>query len=58
MADVLNAVDSGAIKALRQQTGQRTVPNIFIGGRHIGGNSDLQARGSGLKALLQEAGAV
>ena len=28
--------------ALQQKTGQRTVPNIFIKGEHIGGNSDLQ----------------
>mmetsp|Transcript_16772 Transcript_16772/g.28440 ORF Transcript_16772/g.28440 Transcript_16772/m.28440 type:complete len:161 (-) Transcript_16772:134-616(-) len=27
---------------LLKQTGQRTVPNVFIQGRHIGGNSDLQ----------------
>lgn len=29
--------------ALHSQTGQRTVPNVFINGKHIGGNSDLQA---------------
>lgn len=29
--------------ALREITGQNTVPNIFIEGKHIGGNSDLQA---------------
>lgn len=29
--------------ALFEITGQRTVPNVFIGGQHIGGNSDLQA---------------
>lgn len=29
--------------ALLEITGQRTVPNIFIAGEHIGGNSDLQA---------------
>ena len=28
--------------ALQQKTGQRTVPNVFIGGDHIGGNSDVQ----------------
>lgn len=28
---------------LADKTGQRTVPNIFISGRHIGGNSDLQS---------------
>ena len=27
---------------LLSQTGQKTVPNIFIAGAHIGGNSDLQ----------------
>jgi glutaredoxin 3 len=33
-----------AIQAyLLELTGQRTVPNIFIKGQHIGGNSDLQA---------------
>lgn len=31
---------------LLELTGQRTVPNIFIGGEHIGGNSDLQALNS------------
>jgi glutaredoxin 3 len=28
---------------LLAMTGQKTVPSIFIGGKHIGGNSDLQA---------------
>ncbi|EDO19131.1 hypothetical protein Kpol_2000p99 [Vanderwaltozyma polyspora DSM 70294] len=28
--------------ALAEITGQRTVPNIYIDGKHIGGNSDLQ----------------
>lgn len=27
---------------LLEMTGQRTVPNIFINGEHVGGNSDLQ----------------
>lgn len=41
----LNTIDDGSDiqDALEQITGQRTVPNIFIGGKHIGGNSDLQA---------------
>ncbi len=43
--------------ALEQLTGQRTVPNIFIGKKHIGGNSDLEARSKELDDLLQEAGA-
>jgi glutaredoxin 3 len=29
--------------ALHAKTGQRTVPNIFIGGKHVGGNSDLMS---------------
>lgn len=29
--------------ALFEITGQKTVPNVFIAGEHIGGNSDLQA---------------
>merc|ERR1712045_531229 len=41
----LDTVDNGStIQAyLAEKTGQRTVPNIFIGGAHQGGNSDLQA---------------
>lgn len=35
--------DGDAIQEyLKELTGQRTVPNIFINGKHIGGNSDLQ----------------
>lgn len=29
--------------ALAELTGQKTVPNVFIKGEHIGGNSDVQA---------------
>ena len=29
--------------ALKTKTGQSTVPNVFINGQHIGGNSDVQA---------------
>ncbi|KAI1329086.1 putative glutaredoxin [Xylariaceae sp. FL0255] len=43
--------------ALAEISGQRTVPNIFIGKEHIGGNSDLQAKSGELKALLKEVGA-
>ncbi|KAG5417988.1 hypothetical protein I9W82_004316 [Candida metapsilosis] len=47
--------DGGDVqRALHEISGQRTVPNIFINGKHIGGNSDLQAlesRGQ-LKDLL------
>ncbi|KAK0530981.1 Glutaredoxin [Tilletia horrida] len=34
--------DGADIQAyLADKTGQRTVPNIFIGGKHVGGSSDL-----------------
>jgi len=38
-------VDDGTAlqDALQEMTSQRSVPNIFIGKQHIGGNSDLQA---------------
>ncbi|KAL8863697.1 MAG: hypothetical protein Q9178_000380 [Gyalolechia marmorata] len=44
--------------ALEEISGQRTVPNIYISQKHIGGNSDLQAKKSQLPNLLREAGAV
>ncbi|KAI1206372.1 putative glutaredoxin [Annulohypoxylon truncatum] len=44
--------------ALAEISGQRTVPNIWIGKKHIGGNSDLQAKSGELKDLLSEAGAL
>lgn len=31
-------------RALKDLTGQSTVPNIFIAGNHIGGCSDLKAK--------------
>jgi len=56
----LDQVDDGAAiqDALEDMTRQRSVPNIFIGKKHIGGNSDLQAQKSQLPSLLKEAGAV
>lgn len=40
--------------ALTEITGQRTVPNVFINGKHIGGNSDLQALGKDkIKKLIE-----
>jgi glutaredoxin 3 len=44
--------------ALQEMTNQRSVPNIFINKKHIGGNSDLQAKKSELPALLKDAGAL
>jgi glutaredoxin 3 len=43
-------------KGLQELTGQRTVPNIFINGLHIGGNSDLQQLNSSgqLKSMLSK----
>ncbi|CCE82411.1 Piso0_002136 [Millerozyma farinosa CBS 7064] len=40
----LDEVDNGSVmqRALQELTGQRTVPNVFINKKHIGGNSDLQ----------------
>ncbi|KAJ5748246.1 uncharacterized protein N7511_009942 [Penicillium nucicola] len=43
--------------ALAEISGQRTVPNIFIQQKHIGGNSDLQGNPD-IKELLQAAGAL
>ncbi|KAL4952978.1 thioredoxin-like protein [Aspergillus filifer] len=56
----LDNVDDGpAIQdALEEISGQRTVPNIYISQKHIGGNSDLQAKKSELPELLKGAGAL
>ncbi|OCT53138.1 Glutaredoxin [Cladophialophora carrionii] len=56
----LDQVEDGAAlqDALEEITGQRSVPNIFIGQNHIGGNSDLQAKKSQLNDLLKSAGAI
>ncbi|KAI4348182.1 hypothetical protein L6164_008936 [Bauhinia variegata] len=53
--------DGSAIQsALAEWTGQRTVPNVFIGGKHIGGcDSTTALHNEGkLVSLLAEAGAV
>lgn len=52
--------DGSAVQdALEKLTGQRTVPNIFIGKEHIGGNSDLEARKKkDLTKILTTAGAI
>lgn len=41
---------------MMERTGRRTVPQIFIGERHIGGFDDLHAldQAGGLDPLLQE----
>lgn len=60
LADHLKTPDDGsAIQgALAEITGQSTVPNVFIGKEHIGGNSDVQAKKKQLPALLKDAGAL
>ncbi|KAL9627540.1 MAG: hypothetical protein Q9204_006495 [Flavoplaca sp. TL-2023a] len=56
----MDQVDDGADlqNALEEISGQRSVPNIYISQKHIGGNSDLQGKKSELPGLLKEAGAV
>lgn len=54
-----NTDDGAAIQdALEEITGQRSVPNIFIGQKHIGGNSDLQSKKGELPNLLKSVNAV
>lgn len=54
----LDLVDNGAAiqAALQEMTGQRTVPNVFIKGTHIGGNDDTQlaAKTGKIKKMLAE----
>ncbi|XP_042476170.1 glutaredoxin-like [Macadamia integrifolia] len=53
--------DGGDIQsALSEWTGQRTVPNVFIGGKHIGGCDATVAKHQEgkLVPLLIEAGAI
>jgi glutaredoxin 3 len=57
----LSAAEGSALQeALKEINGQRTVPNIYIKQKHIGGNSDLQSlsQSGQLATLLKEAGAV
>ena len=59
MCSLCVADDGAAIQdALEEITSQRSVPNIFIAQKHIGGNSDLQAQKPELPNMLKEAGAV
>jgi glutaredoxin 3 len=58
-ANTLRIDDGSAIQStLGEMTGQTTVPNIFIAKKHIGGNSDLQAKKGDLNTLLKDAGAI
>ncbi|KAL8494432.1 hypothetical protein ACS0TY_025298 [Phlomoides rotata] len=57
--DALGAQGPQLQKTLERLTGQHTVPNVFIGGKHIGGCSEtIKLHRSGeLDPLLTEAGA-
>ncbi|KAL8636741.1 MAG: hypothetical protein Q9228_005898 [Teloschistes exilis] len=56
----MDQVDDGKDlqEALKEISGQSSVPNIYIKQDHIGGNSDLQAKKGELKELLRDAGAI
>lgn len=59
LVELDEVADGAALQdALQEISGQRTVPNIFINKKHIGGNSDLQAKSSQLKSILADAGAL
>jgi glutaredoxin 3 len=51
---ILIDVDPSKREEMMTRTGRRTVPQIYIGGRHIGGYDDLAAldRAGGLDPLL------
>ena len=53
----LDQVDNGddIQRALQVISGQRTVPNVFVKGQHLGGNDDTQAaaRNGKLKQMLE-----
>ncbi|PKU85776.1 Glutaredoxin-C6 [Dendrobium catenatum] len=56
-----NSGDGSEIQAaLAQWTGQRTVPNVFISGNHIGGCDNVMEKHNGgkLVPLLTESGAL
>lgn len=43
VVDEINADDPNVWKDMAQLTGRNTVPQIFIGDRHVGGYDDLSA---------------
>jgi glutaredoxin 3 len=47
-------LDPGRREEMMQRTGRRTVPQIYVGERHVGGYDDLAAldRAGGLDPLL------
>jgi glutaredoxin 3 len=57
LQDVRVDLDPAARGAMIERTGRRTVPQIFIGGKHVGGCDDLIAldRTGDLARLLAQA---
>ena len=45
-------------KELERTTGQRTVPSVFVNGKHLGGNDDTQhaAKTGELRSMLIQVG--
>ncbi|OWY94730.1 Glutaredoxin, partial [Phytophthora megakarya] len=58
----LDQVDGGSDQqdVLEDLTGQSTVPNVFVGGKSIGGNSDVRKlhTAGNLEPLLKQNGAL
>jgi glutaredoxin 3 len=56
IAKVRVDLDPARRQEMMQKTGRRTVPQIYIGDRHVGGYDDLVAldRAGGLAPLLAE----
>ena len=52
----LGAGDDSIAMALYRLTGQSTVPNVFVNGKHLGGNDDTHAamRAGKLQEMLLE----
>ena len=49
---------TSVVRALEEKTGRKTAPNLWIGGKHIGGNETAQRwnKNGQLKKVLEEAG--
>ena len=58
--DEMGAEGADIQAALADMTGRRTVPNVFVGGKTIGGGNETQAldREGKLRQLLVEAGCI
>ena len=57
--DLMEGFDSSLVLLeLQELTGQWSFPNIFIGGKHVGGNNEIdQKHAMGeLETMLREAG--